>query len=104
MRRRCGACSACDLHTQLMLGLAFGYCRRRPRLAEPAAGPGLSGEHIVDFEELPGVAQQKIGGVELPGSTTHGSAFAALAAASALGHIRSPPQTPTKVPSRRAVR
>ena len=82
-----------------MLGLAFGHCRRRPRLAEPAAGPGLGSEHIVDFEELLSVAQQKIGGVNLPGSTANGSAFAALAAATALGHNRSPPQTPTKAPS-----
>jgi hypothetical protein len=57
-RRRRGACSPAHLQAQLMLGLTIGQRRGRPRPAEPAAGPHLDGEHIVELDNVAGFTEQ----------------------------------------------
>ena len=41
-----------------MLGLTIGQRRGRPRPAEPAAGPHLDGEHIVELDNVAGFTEQ----------------------------------------------
>jgi hypothetical protein len=41
-----------------MLGLTLGQRRGRPGLAEPAAGPRLDGEHIVELDDVSGITEK----------------------------------------------
>lgn len=43
-----------------MLGLTLAQRRGQPRLAEPATGPDLDGEHIFEPDDAPGITQQQI--------------------------------------------